>query len=44
MVVLDFVLDIYKAEKLNYFILDRHYPLYLFVERMIVKGLPVQVS
>ena len=43
MAILESVLVIYKSEKLNYFILERHYPLYLFVERMVVKGLPVQV-
>lgn len=37
------VLSIYKSEKLNYFILERHFPLYLFVERMVTKGLKIQV-
>lgn len=38
------VLYLYKAEKLNYFILERHFPLYLFVERMVTKGLKIQVK
>lgn len=37
------MLSVYKSEPMNYFILERHYPLYLFVERMVTKNKDVQV-
>ncbi|CAD5218465.1 unnamed protein product [Bursaphelenchus okinawaensis] len=42
LLVLDHVANVLKAEPMNYFILDKQYPLYLFVERMNVKSFEVQ--
>lgn len=43
LLLLDYVLKILKLEAMNYFILERYYPLYLFVEQMYDKSLVVQV-
>ncbi|KAI6233884.1 Beige/BEACH domain protein [Aphelenchoides fujianensis] len=42
LLVLDCVHEVLKMETMNYFVLEKQYPLYLFVERMSVKSIPVQ--
>jgi hypothetical protein len=41
--ILKIVLEIYMKDKMNYFILEKHYPFYLFVDTMASKGSLVQV-
>lgn len=41
--ILDYVLKILKMELMNYFILERYYPMYLFVEQMYSKSIDIQV-
>uniref|UniRef100_A0A914D3K7 Uncharacterized protein n=1 Tax=Acrobeloides nanus TaxID=290746 RepID=A0A914D3K7_9BILA len=40
--ILKIVLEIYMKDKMNYFILEKHYPFYLFVDTMASKGSLVQ--
>uniref|UniRef100_A0A915E805 WD repeat and FYVE domain-containing protein 3 n=1 Tax=Ditylenchus dipsaci TaxID=166011 RepID=A0A915E805_9BILA len=42
LLVLDTMAHLYKSEQMNYFIVDKYYSLYLFVESMVTKGVKVQ--
>jgi hypothetical protein len=44
LIILDYVLKILKMESMNYFILERYYPMCLFVEQMYKKSIDVQVK
>ncbi|KAI6229287.1 Beige/BEACH domain-containing protein [Aphelenchoides besseyi] len=42
LIVLEHVQRVLKMETMNYFVLEKHYPFSLFVERMVVKSMDVQ--
>jgi hypothetical protein len=44
LLILDYVLKVLKMETMNYFILERYYPLYLFIDQMYKKSMEVQVT